>query len=264
MNRCYLVLGLCLCWPIYGGIKTNFTSMEERVNGTERRAVLVGEEGFCYFGYGSNLLRERLQLRNPSAVQVAVGCLKGYKLAFGTCNGCESYWGGGVATIIPSPEDDVWGVVWRLKAADRRTLDEQSHPAVNIAKRGRQSSHDPLDLLMATLARNRLGKRSSCSLCNRQEGVSSGIYSPIEVRIQQENTGKEITCLTYQLNNSNFTLPSPIYKEVIYTGAKRSGLPAEYLKKLDAIRSNNYNGTTQFIMEIRAMLNQLQNNTVKY
>ncbi|XP_078098238.1 gamma-glutamylcyclotransferase-like isoform X2 [Mustelus asterias] len=221
MNRCYLVLGLCLCWPIYGGIKTNFTSMEERVNGTERRAVLVGEEGFCYFGYGSNLLRERLQLRNPSAVQVAVGCLKGYKLAFGTCNGCESYWGGGVATIIPSPEDDVWGVVWRLKAADRRTLDEQ-------------------------------------------EGVSSGIYSPIEVRIQQENTGKEITCLTYQLNNSNFTLPSPIYKEVIYTGAKRSGLPAEYLKKLDAIRSNNYNGTTQFIMEIRAMLNQLQNNTVKY
>lgn len=33
-------------------------------------------DDFNYFAYGSNLLRGRLLLQNPTAVQVSVGCLK--------------------------------------------------------------------------------------------------------------------------------------------------------------------------------------------
>ena len=33
-------------------------------------------QSFLYFGYGSNLLRQRLQLRNPTAQFVSVGELK--------------------------------------------------------------------------------------------------------------------------------------------------------------------------------------------
>ncbi|GCB78310.1 hypothetical protein scyTo_0016808, partial [Scyliorhinus torazame] len=198
---------LCVIWGI----------VTMQVNSTEQRDVPANGEGFYYFGYGSNLLSERLQLQNPSAVQVAVGCLKGYKVAFGGFEQRLSSWGGGVATIIPSPDDDVWGVVWHLKAADQHSLDDQ-------------------------------------------EGVQEGYYRPIEVQIQQENN-EEMMCRTYQMNNFTSALPSPIYKEVICTGAKRSGLPAEYRKKLEAITTNNYNGTNPFIMKIRAMLNTLQNNT---
>ncbi|XP_038652838.1 gamma-glutamylcyclotransferase-like [Scyliorhinus canicula] len=196
----------CLIW--------GFVTMQ--VNSTEHSGVPADGEDFYYFGYGSNLLRDRLQLQNPSAVQVAVGCLKGYKLAFGIFERRISNWGGGGATIIPSPDDDVWGVVWRLKAADRHSLD-------------------------------------------KQEGVQNGYYRPIEVQIQRENK-EEMMCRTYQMNNCTSALPSPIYKEVICTGAKQSGLPAEYRKKLEAITTNNYNGTNPFIMEIRAILNALQNN----
>ncbi|XP_067857352.1 gamma-glutamylcyclotransferase-like [Heptranchias perlo] len=187
------------------------------VDSTEKSCLSADGEDFFYFGYGSNLLRERLQIMNPSAVLVSVGCLKGYKLAFGLFKGQENHWGGGVATIFPSPEDDVWGIIWHLKAADRQSLDEQ-------------------------------------------ESVKHGIYSPIEVKVEQEDAG-EVMCLTYQMNCFNYSLTSPLYKEVMCTGAKQNGLPAEYIKKLNAIRTNNYNEITPFTMQVRDILQHLQINT---
>ncbi|XP_072880161.1 gamma-glutamylcyclotransferase-like isoform X2 [Hemitrygon akajei] len=137
---------------------------------------IVGDEEFLYFAYGSNMLQERLQLLNPSAMRVSVGCLKGYKLAFGKWNKRENRWGGGVATILPSPDDEVWGVVWCLKSNDRQSLDDQ-------------------------------------------EGVQNGIYSPIEVKVQQQDTEEELTCLSYQMNNFNSSLTSPLYKKTrLYCG----------------------------------------------
>ncbi|XP_072880160.1 gamma-glutamylcyclotransferase-like isoform X1 [Hemitrygon akajei] len=179
---------------------------------------IVGDEEFLYFAYGSNMLQERLQLLNPSAMRVSVGCLKGYKLAFGKWNKRENRWGGGVATILPSPDDEVWGVVWCLKSNDRQSLDDQ-------------------------------------------EGVQNGIYSPIEVKVQQQDTEEELTCLSYQMNNFNSSLTSPLYKKVIIKGARENGLSTEYLKKLDTIFTNNYNETTPFTTQIIEILHQDTNNT---
>ncbi|XP_043575145.1 gamma-glutamylcyclotransferase-like [Chiloscyllium plagiosum] len=213
MNRLLLLLWWCMI-----ANRKPITAMTVPLNDTKQVQTPAGEgDSFCYFGYGSNLLRERLQLQTSSAVRLGVGYLKGYKLAFGFPDLQDSRWGGGVATIIPSPEDDVWGVIWRLEAADRPSLDDQ-------------------------------------------EGVKIGLYSPIQVKIQQENTG-EVLCQTYQMNNFNSTLPSPLYKKVICTGAKQNGLPAEYIKKLDAIKTNNYNETTPFTIQIKMILHHLQNDT---
>ncbi|XP_072139637.1 gamma-glutamylcyclotransferase-like [Mobula birostris] len=183
-----------------------------------RAGGLVGDEGFLYFAYGSNVLERRLRLLNLSAVRVSVGCLKGYKLAFGNWNRSENRWGGGVATILPSPDDEVWGVVWHLKYNDRQSLDHQ-------------------------------------------EGVHKGIYSPIEVKVQRQCAGEELSCLSYELNNFNSNLTSPLYKKVIIKGARENGLPTEYLKKLDTILTNNYNETTPFTMQIMEILHQDTNNT---
>lgn len=108
---------------------------------------------FLYFAYGSNLLKERLQLKNPSAVVHCVARLKvmstmqlwqyavslimfnsilytnltfqDYKLVFGNHKGLASdRWHGGVATIEHSPGDEVWGVVWKMNISDLESLDE--------------------------------------------------------------------------------------------------------------------------------------------
>ncbi|GAB5568657.1 gamma-glutamylcyclotransferase [Prionailurus iriomotensis] len=181
---------------------------------------LRGQEGesFLYFAYGSNLLTERIHLRNPSAVFCCVARLQGFlrregtqslcfncmefkdfKLDFGNSQGKTSEtWHGGIATIFQSPGDEVWGVVWKMNKSNLSSLDEQ-------------------------------------------EGVKSGTYVPIEVNVYTQE-GKEITCRSYQMKNYESAPPSPQYKKVICLGAKENGLPLEYQKKLNAIEPNDYKG----------------------
>ncbi|XP_056596814.1 gamma-glutamylcyclotransferase a [Triplophysa dalaica] len=81
---------------------------------------------FMYYAYGSNLLKERLQLNNPSAVFHCIGKIKDYRLNFGLWGDTTNCtWHGGVATIEESDGEEVWGVVWRLDNENLSTLDKQ-------------------------------------------------------------------------------------------------------------------------------------------
>ncbi|KAM9216596.1 gamma-glutamylcyclotransferase [Dugong dugon] len=157
------------------------------------------ENSFLYFAYGSNLLKERIHLQNPSAAFCCVACLQDFKLDFGNPQGKKSpTWHGGIATIFQSPGDEVWGVIWKMNKSNLSSLD-------------------------------------------KQEGVSSGIYVPIEVKVYTQEK-KEVTCRSYQMKNYVSAPPSPQYKTVICMGAKENGLPLEYQKKLEAIESNDFKG----------------------
>ncbi|XP_062980858.1 gamma-glutamylcyclotransferase [Elgaria multicarinata webbii] len=83
-------------------------------------------ETFLYFAYGSNLLRERILLKNPSVVFLTLAHLLDYKLAFGSHQGKpSSQWHGSTATIVYTPGDEVWGVVWKINSNDLYSLDRQ-------------------------------------------------------------------------------------------------------------------------------------------
>ncbi|MEJ1279462.1 gamma-glutamyl cyclotransferase [Cricetulus griseus] len=168
----------------------------------------AGQEGetFLYFAYGSNLLTERIHLRNPSAVFCCVARLQDFKLDFGNFQGKTSErWHGGIATIFQSPGDEVWGVVWKMNKSNLSSLDEQ-------------------------------------------EGVKSGVYVVIEIKVSTQE-GKEITCRSYLMTNYESAPPSPQYKKVICMGAKENGLPLEYQEKLKAIEPNDYKGKISDEME---------------
>ncbi|XP_038580639.1 gamma-glutamylcyclotransferase a [Micropterus salmoides] len=153
---------------------------------------------FMYFAFGSNLLKERLQLANPSARFCSTGRLKDYELNFGLWEKhVDNTWHGGVATIESCPGAEVWGVIWTLS------------------------------------------KDNLCSLDN-QEGVNLGMYSPLEVLVETDKG--LVLCRTYQMNNFHACPPSPQYKQVVCLGAEQNGLPVDYLKRLEAIQTNNYCG----------------------
>ncbi|XP_048367883.1 gamma-glutamylcyclotransferase [Sphaerodactylus townsendi] len=176
------------------------------------------EEHFLYFAYGSNLLRERITLRNPSAAFHAMAKLQDYKLAFGSPQGKLSLtWHGSTATILQSPGDEVWGVAWLMKRSDLSSLD-------------------------------------------KQEGVESGLYVPIEVNVNTQE-GKTLRCRSYEMNDYVQNLPSPHYKKVICMGAKQNGLPIDYQKKLDTIETNNYMGNVPVFEEIEAAVSASEKTT---
>ncbi|XP_062131497.1 gamma-glutamylcyclotransferase-like isoform X1 [Drosophila sulfurigaster albostrigata] len=86
-----------------------------------------------------------------------------------------------------------------------------------------------------------------------QEGVSYGIYAPINVSVDSLNDKREIQCRVYHLCDQPKTdvhglncneeatycrLPSTTYLKVLVKGAKETGLPSEYIKWLTQIRHN--------------------------
>ncbi|XP_006635599.2 gamma-glutamylcyclotransferase-like [Lepisosteus oculatus] len=88
---------------------------------------------FLYFAYGSNLLKERLHLKNPSAVFLCKGRLKNYALKFGLKKEAENNrWHGGLATIQESRGDEVWGAVWKIGTIHLHSLDEQELVSLQV------------------------------------------------------------------------------------------------------------------------------------
>lgn len=73
-----------------------------------------------YFAYGSNLDVESMQDRCPHARVLSPGCLKGFRLAF---TWHSTGWSCGVADVVESAQDEVWGLVYTLTPADLDALD---------------------------------------------------------------------------------------------------------------------------------------------
>lgn len=78
-----------------------------------------------YFAYGSNMLRERLVARMSTAQAVAIGAVRGYRLDFAKV----SVDGSGKGDMVPSPGEEVWGVLYEFDALQKAGLDthEGSH-----------------------------------------------------------------------------------------------------------------------------------------
>ncbi|XP_074646982.1 gamma-glutamylcyclotransferase-like isoform X2 [Tubulanus polymorphus] len=86
---------------------------------------------FYYFGFGSNMLIQRLQMGSPSAKKFAVGKLLNYKLSFMNIEGStKSSWKGAAATIVESRGSYVYGVVYEISLKEQKNLDIQELVAV--------------------------------------------------------------------------------------------------------------------------------------
>ncbi|XP_066597482.1 gamma-glutamylcyclotransferase-like isoform X2 [Prorops nasuta] len=161
---------------------------------------------FLYFAYGSNLLTKRIHLSNPTAIKKNIGFIKNFRLDF---NYYSRRWRGASATIVPTKDYTVWGVVWELDICNLETLDGQ-------------------------------------------EGVADKIYFPFYVDVQIPE-GSILNCRVYQQCNipTEFIKlkqlpqerkPSPFYLDTMISGAQENDLPLEYIKFLNLIPNNSYDG----------------------
>ena len=65
-----------------------------------------------YFAYGMNTNKDEMAYRCPTAVPMGKAILPGYRFEF------KSF-----ATIVPSPEESVEGVLWTITETDESALD---------------------------------------------------------------------------------------------------------------------------------------------
>ncbi|XP_042601935.1 gamma-glutamylcyclotransferase a [Cyprinus carpio] len=77
----------------------------------------------------------------------------------------------------------------------------------------------------------------------RQEQVDEGVYSPLEVKVETKEG--PLLCRTYKMNNFRPCLPSLQYKKVVCLEAQQNSFPQNYIQKLLALKTNNYNKQLQ-------------------
>nr|XP_053640562.1 gamma-glutamylcyclotransferase-like [Cherax quadricarinatus]XP_053640563.1 gamma-glutamylcyclotransferase-like [Cherax quadricarinatus]XP_053640564.1 gamma-glutamylcyclotransferase-like [Cherax quadricarinatus] len=83
---------------------------------------MASQNCFLYFAYGSNLLKKRIHVNNPSAKMISVAKLKDYRLDFILFS---QNWQGATATIVEDPGNFVYGVIWEIGNEDMAKLDRQ-------------------------------------------------------------------------------------------------------------------------------------------
>ena len=158
------------------------------------------EPDFVYFAFGSNLDRSRLHLHCPSARFITAARLADHRLAFSIES--KNTWRGGVADVLPSPGDEVWGALWVIDGWHSKALDEQEGVFRD------PPAYRRYEVTVTTPG----GDRVTCR--------SYQVATP----------------------NPDGFLPSPAYKQTIVRGALACGLPAEYRARLDAIVDNGIEG----------------------
>jgi gamma-glutamylcyclotransferase (GGCT)/AIG2-like uncharacterized protein YtfP len=156
----------------------------------------VTEPAFLYFAFGSNLDAGRLQAHCPSARFVTSARLADHRLAFSIES--RNTWHGGVADILPSVGDEVWGALWVIDGEEARALDEQE----GVFRT--PPAYERVTVTVATPAGDTVTCRSYHVVAPDLEGIA----------------------------------PSPAFKAALIRGARACGLPEAYVARLEAISDN--------------------------
>jgi len=178
---------------------------------------------FYYFGYGSNLLTKRIRIQNKTAERVGVGKLENYRLDFADTELEKRYF------------SSTWN----------------GSPATIIENEG-------------SCVYGAVWKINNCDLeeLDRQEGVESNIYKPLDLKIYIQELQKEVICRSYQLvhnptkpidpeSRPHERQPSKTYLTVILNGALESNLPNDYF---DFLKKFKHNGNRAFDVNLESSL----------
>jgi len=158
-----------------------------------RKVWPVGET-FLYFAYGSNMDIRQMRERCPGAEIVGSGQLPGHALCFPRMSVKRKC---GVSSVEPLAGRDVWGVIYRLTAADLALLD-------------RSEGYQP----------------------GRDRHLNS--YTRLPVTVTMNGVAVEMQTYFAEPQSGTF-LPSAAYLQHLRDGARHHRLPDSYLTLLDAL-----------------------------
>ena len=148
-----------------------------------------------YFAYGSNLSRDQMMCRCPSARFVCVAMLPGHRLAFtrrSRTHGC------GVADAVPEAGQQVWGAVFEIPDLEVGALDRSEG-----YRPGREEN---------------AYWRQECTVFR-----DGDLQQPLPVWAY------------FAKREANSPPPSAEYKRLILDGARYWGLPEDYVRELEQI-----------------------------
>jgi gamma-glutamylcyclotransferase (GGCT)/AIG2-like uncharacterized protein YtfP len=146
-----------------------------------------------YFAYGSNLQSAQMERLCPGHVFLGPARLPDHRLAFTLP---DEDWQGGVADVVPSAGDEVWGALYRLEAPQLAALD-----AYEV--------FDP----------------------DGPEEANDYVRRRVTVTAASDHRDIEAWCYFVRAPRGPVA-PSERYRRALVEGAIERGLPAEYVREM--------------------------------
>ena len=146
-----------------------------------------------YFAYGSLLSEREIKKTCPNYIEVGIGYIENYKLAF-TRKSTGRWKPGGVADIVQSEGARVWGIVYKISAKDESELD---------TREGFKRDHP-----------------------------TTGAYIKINVEVRVGHETKYAMTYSVREKQLKHVPPKREYLDLIVAGAKSRDFPALYQKAL--------------------------------
>uniref|UniRef100_A0A914Z484 gamma-glutamylcyclotransferase n=1 Tax=Panagrolaimus superbus TaxID=310955 RepID=A0A914Z484_9BILA len=124
MALCWFLACMIFGFALFTGVTARVTarSLATKMPPTTSNVQDLVDDFFYYFAYGSNLLKERIQVQIDGARYEVIGHLPDYELAFVDFG---MRWRGAPATIEPIKGSEVWGCIWRVPNSFALELDKQ-------------------------------------------------------------------------------------------------------------------------------------------
>jgi len=152
-----------------------------------------------YFAYGSNLEPNQMLARCPQHRVVGLAVLRDHRIAFPLYS---QRWGGGVASVVTTHGESVWGVLHDLTESDLAALD------------GYEGFRGPAD----------------------QHNVYDRDHVTVElIRPDDGSVPRRVLAWTYLARPSNPSPPSRRYLDAILAGARHHRLPEDYVAALSVV-----------------------------
>ncbi len=152
-----------------------------------------------YFAYGSNLNLQQMEERGVVVKSAQRADLPGWKLAFTVYS---EGWKGGVADILPHPEERIEGIVYELKKKDMKELDRYE---------GRK-----------------LRNKMEVGMYRRQ-------HLPVKIGDEWKTVLTYLVNMAVEYKKEMELKPSRGYMKTILSGAEEHGLSTDYIQRLKSI-----------------------------
>ncbi|XP_026849020.1 gamma-glutamylcyclotransferase [Drosophila persimilis] len=163
---------------------------------------------FFYFGFGSNMLAQRIHIQNPTAERIGAALLADYRLDFAREG---PRWRGAVGTIVPTPGDHTWGALWEIDVSNLDDIDNQEGVHLGI--------YEALTVYV--------------KLQNEETATAARAYMLTKAHQPESNL--------YHMNPDEVPQdrqPSKTYLQCLIKGAIESSIPEEYVVRLRSIKHN--------------------------
>ncbi|XP_034657747.1 gamma-glutamylcyclotransferase [Drosophila subobscura] len=204
------VLCLLTALRISNGFNIGATNSISYIPGNGSVEVLPEVHGskFFYFGFGSNMLAQRIHIQNPTAQRMGAALLPDYRLDFAREG---PRWRGAVATIVPTPGEHTWGTLWEIDVSNLDDIDNQEGVHLGV--------YEALTVYVK-LRNEESATPARAYMLTKSHQPETNLYHMLPDQVPQ---GRQ---------------PSKTYLQCLIKGAIESSIPEDYVIRLRSIKHN--------------------------